>query len=218
MQTHSRNRNRLRLLSCFAIALLTGGLTAGSANAQYYGGISLGRLLPGGIDSPGQEFAVDNSLPTLTASKSSAQSVHGLRLAYPLANHLQLSGTYDELASSGHGTMSAAGRLALAPSVRAYGLDLVSAAPLFDRLSIFGRAGILTLRPEPGAAINGNFDAALPGLTQSATAARFGVGMRYDFSNRIGLRLEVERFRKLGGNSLGEFSADNYSLGVLLKF
>ena len=221
MKTSSPRSSKSLVHRLTIIAALCTVFAANSANAQYYGGLSLSPLILGGI-GPGNRdpagAALEPGFSSPLVALRNSRTVYGLRFAYPLAANLAIEGGYNELARANYGAAPLHGSLARNPDARGYGLDLVGAAPLFDRFSVFGRAGIQSIRTDIPSASVGNIDLAAPSFAQTITAARFGVGVRYDFSSSLGLRLEVERFRKLGGNSLDEFSADNYSFGVLLKF
>ncbi len=221
MKTCSPRSSKSLAYGLTIMAALCTAFTANSVSAQYYGGLSLGPLILDGAGPSGHDLtgaALEPGFSTPLVALRNSRTVYGLRFVYPLAANLAIEGGYSELARANYGATPLPGSHARNPDARSYGFDLAGAAPLFDRLSMFGRVGIQSIRTDIPSGGAGNPDLVAPSLAQTATAARFGVGVRYDFSNSLGLRLEVERFRNLGGNSLGEFSADNYSFGVRLKF
>ena len=218
MKTRPRKSLAQRLAM---VTLLAAVFSATSASAQYYGGLSLSQLvLTGGAPDPSELSAgsLDQGFSTPLVALRNARTVNGFKFSYPLAANLAIEGRYSALTRANYGAALLSESLAKNIDARNYEFDLVGSAPLFDRLSVFGRAGIQNLKSDGVTGNSSAIDFAASPLRQSATAARFGVGIRYDFSNSLGLRLEVERFRKLGGSALGDFNADNYSFGLMLKF
>jgi len=217
-----KTRPRQLHLQCLTLMAILGALfTTGPAGAQYYGGLMFNPLILSTSGQAGHDpagAAIDQAFSTPLVALRNARTIYGLKLGYRIADHLTIEGSYSELARANYGVAPLSGALPRNPDARGYGLDLVGVAPLHDRLSLFGRAGIQNIRADIPSGSAGNIDLTLPVFAQTTTAARFGIGVRYDISNSLGLRLEAERFRKLGGSSLGEFSADNYSFGLLLKF
>ena len=45
-----------------------------------------------------------------------------------------------------------------------------------------------------------------------------GIGLKYDFTGRIGLRGEWERFVDVGDSGAGEFDVDLFSVGIDVWF
>lgn len=200
-------------------------VSAMPANAQYYGGIVLNSWsLTGaaiGHDDVGGA-AHDSGFSTPLLAFRNARALYGLNFSYPLAANLAIEGRYRELARATYDAFPLAGNSnsssVMQRAARNYGLDLVAAAPLFERASVLGRVGIQNLRTDNAFFIPTTIDLAALAPGQSITAARLGLGIRYDFSNSLGLRLEAERFRKISGSSLGDLNLDNYSFGIQLKF
>ena len=195
------------------------------ANAQYYGGIALNSWSLTGVaighDDVGGA-AHDSGFSTPLVALRNAHTRYGLKFSYPLAANLAIEGRYSELLRANYGAFTLPGNsnsFSAAPrEARNYALDLVATAPLFERVSVFGRVGIQSLRTDNAFAIPTSIDLTPLAPGQSNTAARLGLGVRYDFSNSLGLRLEAERFRKISGSALGDTSLDNYSFGIMLKF
>lgn len=84
-------------------------------------------------------------------------------------------------------------------------LDLVASVPVGQSFSVFGRLG----------AFNGHSDVT-GGSNEHGTEAKYGLGLQYDFNQKVGLRGEWERYRfkAFGGKS----DTDLYSIGVNYKF
>ena len=90
--------------------------------------------------------------------------------------------------------------------------------PLAERFSLYASAGAVRLSGD--STLGGQYYGGFAGssISRAVNAARLGLGLQYQFSNSLGLRFDVERYRALGTNQLGAFDADNVSLGVSVKF
>jgi opacity protein-like surface antigen len=196
-----------RLLALGIAALIPMMSVSGAAHAQYYSGLNFDALRY----SPERVAAVP--LPELgffiaNTALDDRRLRYGLRLGYHLSPALAVvthAATFDKRES------------ALLPT-RRYGLDLIGSVPVSERFSLYASAGAARLHGDN--TIGGSFDSGLPGssITRVVNAAKLGVGFQYQFSNSLGLRFDVERYRALGSSQLGAFDVDNVSLGVSFKF
>lgn len=195
------------LFSVASLAFVAGG--SGTAQAQYYGGINFSAA----------QFGI---LPTVVAEDpgffitSTALDDHriryGLKLGYKVAPFLSVVTRYAD-----YDRRDSISRLS-----RNYGIDLESRLPISSRFSITGSAGFARLRSDP------NFDGAyFPGLlgnmggsagSRAYSAGRLGLGMEYQWTNSLGLRFNVDRYRALHGTGMGDLDADHVSFGVTVRF
>lgn len=187
-------------------ALIATAAVAGSANAQYYGGLILDPTRLNGVTNVSAlpEFGFHVANPALEDSRIR----YGLKLGYQLNSNFSLVGNYSQYEKSFNNALSAPNSLAWRPATRSTGLDLVGTVPLFERFSLSGSAGLVRMR---GDAI---FDSA----ARPFTAGKLGLGMQYNFSKSLGLRLDLARYRSLGASGPSENDADNFSFGVTFKF
>jgi opacity protein-like surface antigen len=116
--------------------------------------------------------------------------------------------------------------------ISGFGADLVVSIPFRERYSIFGRVSAFQSRLEAEAALGGNivFSNGLPGetrrgTTRNETVLRYGLGGEWGFLRNAALRLEWERYNKIGkafaiggSGTTGEADSDFVSLGVLMRF
>ena len=195
------------LLSFSSLAFIAAG--SSTAHAQYYGGLNLSAA----------QFGI---LPTITAEDpgffitSTALDDHriryGLKLGYKVAPFVSVVTRYSD-----YDRRDSISRLS-----RNYGVDLESRLPISSRFSITGSAGFARLRSDP------NFDGAyFPDLlgniggsagSRAYAAGRLGLGMEYQWTNSLGLRFNVERYRALHGTGMGDLDADHVSFGVTVRF
>lgn len=102
---------------------------------------------------------------------------------------------------------------------RGYGVDLLLSAPVTPAFSAYGRLGVIQARAEAGFSSTGSFLLRSSGGNRNKTAPHVGVGLQYDISPVLGLRGEVEAYRKLGDDSTGgELKVDVISLGAIFRF
>ncbi len=223
----------LKRLINFVIVLTS--FFAASVNAQTDGATLLNQAKLNINGSSIIASPIDFSVTTPSIMLIDKSLRYGLKLRYQAMPHLALDASYSDLRASATHTAFypyAASSLndADAPylnpraAARGYGLDLVGTLPIIERLSLTGRAGIQGIRND--IAFNGMDSVAL-GAPRSFSQARFGLGVQYLLTKRVGLRLEMERFYRLSGSTSGsaagnafnsDFSSDNISLGVQFKF
>jgi hypothetical protein len=96
--------------------------------------------------------------------------------------------------------------------------DILGLAPIGDSFSLFAKAGGIA------ASVVTNQSATLPSgaFSSSNTNARmlrpnYGAGAIWDFAKSFSLRLEAERFSRIGDEATGISNIDMISLGLLLK-
>lgn len=83
--------------------------------------------------------------------------------------------------------------------------------PISNQFSLLGRLGF----------INGTVKISGPGGSVDSTDVKgtFGVGAAFNFNPQLGVRLDIDRYNKLGdSNTTGEGNVDMISLGVFYKF
>ena len=95
-------------------------------------------------------------------------------------------------------------------------LELVGVGmlPLGERFSLYGKAGIY--RGE----VDGRVDtfALTGGASETNNDITYGVGARFDLTQRVALRAEWQRYPEIGGPDTGEDDIDVLSLGALFRF
>ncbi len=95
--------------------------------------------------------------------------------------------------------------------VKGFNADFVGILPASNDWAVFGKIGIFS------------WDVDLKGIggseSKSGADLTYGIGVKYDISNTVGLRAEWERFQDVGDeNVTGQSDVDLYSVGVIFKF
>lgn len=103
--------------------------------------------------------------------------------------------------------------------IRGLNLDLVGILPISDRLSVLGRLGVASSRSKGTFGSTGAvmMPFANPSPSERSTGAKLGVGVQYDFTDRLALRAEAERYRVKDSIS-NKGHVDMYSVGLIYRF
>jgi OOP family OmpA-OmpF porin len=103
--------------------------------------------------------------------------------------------------------------------IRGLNLDLVGILPVTDRLSVLGRVGVVSARSKGHFSSTGavTMPFANPDPSERSTGAKVGIGMQYDFTDRLALRGEVERYRVKDSIS-NKGHIDLLSVGLIYRF
>ncbi|MEX1993928.1 MAG: OmpA family protein [Steroidobacteraceae bacterium] len=100
--------------------------------------------------------------------------------------------------------------------IQGLNLDLVASLHFTDRLSAFGRGGVIYAETASSYSATGAITAPASG-EKEAEGYKFGLGLQFDFTERFGLRAEAERYRidDAVGN---DGDIDLFSLGFIYRF
>jgi OOP family OmpA-OmpF porin len=183
------------------VALLA-GLGAGSALAEqplgWHGGASFGRSAAT-IDDAGIRTGLARSgLGTASIEDRDRDTGYKLFGGYQFSRHLAIEAGLFDLGSFGYTARTTpAGTLGGDIRVKGLNLDLVGTLPLTDRFSLLGRVGVAHTQTRGSFGATGA--AAVPYGSNSpsarATLPKLGLGMAYQLTDSLSLRLEGERYR-----------------------
>ena len=208
-----------------------------AADAAWYAGISGGQSRTSHELVANRESTIINAtdLHTDFDAKDNAWKAFG---GYRFNEAIAVELNYADLGEHRMLTTMIAGDQALPASVEirrkisGYGADLVLAAPFGGRFAAFGRAGAFRTQLKASAALEGNINFTNGDTTdrrrhatQHETVLRYGVGGDWWFRPNAALRLEWERYNKVGkafaiggSGTTGEADTDAVSLGVMVRF
>lgn len=88
----------------------------------------------------------------------------------------------------------------------AFELVAVGSLYLTDRFSVYGKLGGYQGTLKGG------------GVDEDSTDLTYGIGARWDFTKRLGVRAEWQRYESLGGGALVETDVDVLSIGLIFSF
>jgi len=212
------------VIACsFAISLAAHAADATNPPAPpgFYGGVSLRNAGPqgqglslGAVDSAWSRY----TLPVSDDTGARALAYGGYRFANDLALEAAVS-TLDRyaLTPAVPGARRGVG-LALAQDAdagKAWNVDLYTTWEFRRSLALYGRLGYAQSDPQPAPLTSFTSD-----IRRSRDGMNYGVGLRYDLSSALGLRLEYARFARFPGElapgTLPE--GDQVQLGVQFRF
>jgi OOP family OmpA-OmpF porin len=179
---------------------LSGLLPATQASAQAFVGGSIGQS---DIDSDITQGLITSGS---VDGKDTAFKVFG---GYMFNRHFGIEGAYVDL-----GEVSYSGDFFGSPvtggkvEVSGFNVAALGSYPITEQFSVFGKIGLFIWEAEASDTTGGvPFSA-----KEDGTDISFGVGVGYNFTRNLGVRLEWERFK------LDEADADLISVGVAWRF
>ena len=113
---------------------------------------------------------------------------------------------------------ASAGGLSDNAKVNAWELSALAAWPLMNQFAVYGRLGTYRANVKEETNFVGNFEHTNSDLT-------YGLGAQYDFTRNLGLRLEWQRYAKMGGGEVAfgpspgdKSDVDVFGLSALWRF
>ncbi len=209
-----------------AIGLAT--LTALAAPAALAQQNNSGWYLGGNIGRTGQsadDAAITNGLAAqglTTTSIDSNDRDRGYKLfgGYQFNRNVAIEGGYFDLGSFGY-TATTAPLGSQSGDVRYKGLnlDLVGTLPITDKFSAIGRVGVTTTRASGSYSATGaaGVPFGIANASERSTNPKWGVGVMYDFTPSLGMRVEAERYR-VKDAFRNKNHVDMISVGLVYRF
>ena len=207
------------------IAAVLAVSAAGSAQAQsasWYGGVSAGQTKSNVSAGEVNDFLRSLGYGSPVTSADDKDSMYKFALGYRFSPAVAIEGFYADLGEYSTRTnvsTPSIGTVSANYQSKGYGIDVVLSAPITQEFSVYGRLGVMQSKTEAAFGSTGSVILASNSGNKTKTGQHFGVGLQYDISPAIGLRAEVETFRKLGDDSTGgELKVDVVSLGAIFRF
>lgn len=137
---------------------------------------------------------------------------------YQFNRNFALEGGYFDLGKFGFkATTVPAGTLDGRIRLRGVNLDLVGRLPVTDRFSVFGRVGVNYADARDNFSGTGAVLVSNPNPRKHDANVKFGAGLQYDFTEALGMRAEVERYRI--NDAVGnKGDVDLFSIGLVYRF
>ena len=216
----------------FGVLLLIGSVAAAfapvgalaqqrAAGAGWYSGFSVG----------GSQIGMSDNVLSVTGATASSlakdESSTGFKLfgGYQYNPNFALEGGYTDLGKfDARRDVTAPVVGSVSRNMRMAGFDLaaVGIIPVQNGFALFGKIGAMYTMTRSSISTSGALlpAAALTDLNpkRSEWNPKFGIGASYDFSNRLGLRLEYEHVSNVGDAATGEGNVGMWSLGLTKRF
>lgn len=178
----------------------------------------LGGLKPpkSGLTDPSGFFSFASSPVNSFAPSRGTDASFRFKLGYKYSRYLSVEGEFVDFARAPADMFASPGSLASAFRSTGFGVDTIATLPIWRSFSFYGRLG--AYRGEAGNAFSTYSTSLLSGSAARGTRWRYGLGMRYDFTQTLGVRAEVERFSPLGSAFTPDLETDQVSVGVHWRF
>ena len=190
-------------ISSLTLALL---LAAGTAQAQWYAGGSVGQAetsLDGGRRSA---ELVDLGFLSASTSVDDRDTAYRLYAGYRLHRYVASELAYVDLGEyTLSSTVAPAGTLRTRIRHSGAELSVLGLLPIGETFTLFGKVGVIALRSRAEFSGSGSVRVFDDSGSHSSrrSGASYGVGMMADFGPRWSARVEYNRYEKVGGELTG---------------
>ena len=184
----------------------------------WYAGANIGRSAANIDDARITSGLAAGGLGTSSISDRDRSTGFKLYGGYQLHRNFAFEGGYFDLGKFGYtantiptGTLDGNIRL------KGFNLDAVGILPITDRFSALGRVGLNYAKASDSFAGTGAVNVTNPNPSKSGTNYKLGVGLQYAFTEALGMRAEVERYRV--NDAVGNKGhVDLFSVGLVYRF
>jgi hypothetical protein len=224
-------------IAAMAAAVAISGPGIAAAQSHWYAGATLGQSRTSDDLVANRESTVVNGAVTgsMFDAKDTAVRLFG---GYRLSDWLSFEANYSDLGNAHLTTGTVAndppipGTFSESRGVTGFGVGIVISAPVWERASVYARAGAERARTQADATLDGNIVFTSGNTadrhrtaTVSQTIGAYALGGEWMVNPALGLRLEWERWPKVGkafaigaSGTTGEADVDFYSVGLLYRF
>jgi OOP family OmpA-OmpF porin len=204
-------------LGLLALAALMSAPALAQEGGWYAGG-AIGRAAATIDDARISSGLLGAGLATTSITHEDRDTGYKVYGGYQFNPYLGIEGGYYDLGHYGFtATTSPAGTLNGDIKLRGLNLDLVGTLPLGAGFSVFGRVGAAYTQARDSFSGTGAVVVTNPNPSQRDTNLKLGLGVQYDFTPALGMRLEAERYRV--NDAVGNIGdVDMVSLGLIYRF
>lgn len=200
-----------------ALAAGISPLTMGQ-DLGWYGGANIGRSAANIDDARITSGLAAGGLGTSSISDRDRSTGFKLYGGYQFHRNFAVEGGYFDLGKFGY-TANTIPTGTLDGNIRLTGfnLDAVGLLPFNDRFSALGRVGLNYAKASDSFTGTGAVNVTNPNPSKSGTNYKLGVGLQYAFTEALGMRAEVERYRV--NDAVGNKGhVDLFSVGLVYRF
>lgn len=213
MKNITKIAGSLGLMGCAVINV------AVADDSGWYMGANVGMTMGNIDDDSIKDQLMATGVTSVSIDDDDTTTGYKLFGGYRYNKNFALEGGYFNLGELGYtATTVPAGTLTGEASISGLNLDLVGIYPFTKKVSAFGRLGVHYAKVEDTFSNSGIVPVpADSDPSESALNYKIGVGLQYDFTDALGMRAEVERYRINDAvDNLGDI--DLISLGVVYRF
>jgi OOP family OmpA-OmpF porin len=202
-----------------AVALLSGGAAraAGDGSLYLYGAAGAVKTIPG-IDQGSTDAIVQSTGPTdVSSSVDQGDIAYKLQLGWSFTKNFAIEAGYVNLGSVNYYATFTGGTAIGDSKTKGLVLDLVGIVPISNVFSVFAKFGYIDAKVTTSLNVTGP-NPVSSNSEDTMFKPNFGVGVIYGSSKSAMVRIELERFSKLGSDSTGGTSDTNMiSIGLVVS-
>jgi OOP family OmpA-OmpF porin len=210
--------NATRKLGLAVLAVVTAPLAMADDSAGWYGGIDAGRSRSKIDDSRVAAGLLNGGLTQTSIADDNRDTGYKLFGGYQFNKYFALEGGYFDLGRFHFAAdTTPTGTLNGTFKVRGVNFDAVGIAPITDRFSAFGRVGANYAETRDSFNGTGAVVVLDPNPSKRGTNYKAGLGLQYDFTRALAMRVEGERYRV--NDAVGsKANVDLFSVGLVYRF
>lgn len=191
---------------------------ATAAESGGYGGISVGRSSADFDEARVTRDLLGPGFAATSISDDDRDTGYKVFGGYQVNKNFAVEAGYFDLGKFNFtATTAPAGTLTGNFRVRGLNLDAVGILPITEKFSAFGRVGVQYAKTRDSFAGTGAVLVANPNRSERDTNYKYGLGMQYDFTPSLGMRVEAERYR-INDAVRGKDNIDLVSVGLVYRF
>jgi len=187
-------------------------------DSGWYGGVNIGQSRAKIDDARIASGLLGGGLTTTSITNDEHATGYKLFGGYQFNKYFALEGGYLDLGKFGFtATTVPPGSLNGTIKIRGLNLDAVGILPITEKFSAFGRVGLLYAQARDSFTGSGYVNVLDPNPSNRSINYKFGLGLQYDFTESVGMRVEAERYRI--NDAVGnKGDIDLVSVGLLYRF
>jgi OOP family OmpA-OmpF porin len=211
----------IRKLSWSTALLLS--LLGGAAHAQtqgWYIGVGAGQSKANNAGSCSDLSGLFD--PGFSCTSNDSDTGWKLFGGYAFNRNFALEASYVDL---GNFKISASGSITAIPATAngsnkasGFSFDALGTLPITEEFGLIGRIGVFAWTLDATASATAGGNSATVSDKPTGTSLDFGAGVKYDFNNRVGARLEYQRFQSIGNDNTGKSDIDLISASLVYRF
>ena len=205
------------MLGLVALAVMASPFAV-AQDSGWYGGLNLGQSRAKIADARIRAELLGSGLTMTSIAEDERDTGYKLYGGYRLHRNFAIEGGYFNLGKFGFTANTVPlGTLRGDIKLQGLNLDAVAILPITERFSAFGRLGLNYAQARDSFAGTGAVTVLNPNPSKRDTNYKFGAGLQYDLTERLGMRLEAERYRI--NDAVGNKGDINlFSIGLLYRF
>jgi OOP family OmpA-OmpF porin len=201
---------RISMKKVFLAGAIAAAFVAMPASAQWYAGVGVGSSKATGIDGPITGTGVPAG--TRLTGGDSNKGMYKLYGGYQITPNWGVEAQYSDLGNRDVVARTAAGAPIVTGSLKLsqYSIAATGTLPLARDFSLFGKVGVSNNREKINILGQSN--------SGNKTSLMAGVGVAYNITPALAVRLEYENFGKTDQGFGGSIRTDAYSLSLKYAF